>query len=98
GWRGGHSRHSGSGTHSSRPGFQYVSGSRRRHAGDRSQHAVSQAEALRIMRIALMTLRQRILFALLPLVCLLALIGAIGILLLHRVGEHIKGILRENYV
>jgi signal transduction histidine kinase len=45
-----------------------------------------------------MTLRQRILFALLPLICLLALIGAIGIVLLHRVGEHIKDILRENYV
>ncbi len=45
-----------------------------------------------------MTLRKRILFALLPLVCLLALIGAIGLLLLHRVGEHIKDILRENYM
>jgi signal transduction histidine kinase len=45
-----------------------------------------------------MTLRQRILFGLVPLVGLLALIGAIGILLLYRVGEHIKDILRENYV
>jgi two-component system, NtrC family, sensor histidine kinase KinB len=45
-----------------------------------------------------MTLRQRILFALVPLVGLLALIGAIGIVLLHRVGDHIKDILRENYV
>ena len=45
-----------------------------------------------------MTLRQRILFALVPLVGLLALIGAIGIVLLHRVGDHIKDILRDNYV
>ncbi len=45
-----------------------------------------------------MTLRQRILLALAPLVCLLALIGASAILLLRQVGNRIEDILRENYV
>jgi NtrC-family two-component system sensor histidine kinase KinB len=43
-------------------------------------------------------LRQRIVLALAPLVCLLALIGATGIVLLRQVGERIEDILRENYV
>ncbi len=45
-----------------------------------------------------MTLRQRIVWALAPLVCLLALIGVIGIFLLRHVGDRIEDILRENYV
>src|SRR5215469_4584978 len=45
-----------------------------------------------------MTLRQRIVLALAPLVCLLALIGAVGIFLLRHVGNRIEDILRENYV
>jgi two-component system, NtrC family, sensor histidine kinase KinB len=45
-----------------------------------------------------MTLRQRIVLALAPLVCLLALIGATGIFLLRHVGDRIDDILRENYV
>jgi NtrC-family two-component system sensor histidine kinase KinB len=45
-----------------------------------------------------MTLRQRIVLALAPLVCLLALIGATGIVLLRQVGDRIEAILRENYV
>ncbi len=45
-----------------------------------------------------MTLRQRIVLALAPLVCLLALIGATAILLLRHVGNRIEDILRENYV
>jgi NtrC-family two-component system sensor histidine kinase KinB len=45
-----------------------------------------------------MTLRQRIIFAHVPLVCLLAVIGATGVVLLHQVGERIEDILRENYV
>jgi signal transduction histidine kinase len=45
-----------------------------------------------------MTLRQRIVLALAPLVCLLALIGATGIFLLRHVGDRIEDILRENYV
>jgi NtrC-family two-component system sensor histidine kinase KinB len=44
-----------------------------------------------------MTLRQRIVLALAPLVCLLAVIGATGILLLRQVGDRIEDILRENY-
>jgi two-component system, NtrC family, sensor histidine kinase KinB len=45
-----------------------------------------------------MTLRQRIVLALAPLVCLLAVIGATGIFLLRQVGNRIEDILRENYV
>ncbi|HTU17646.1 MAG TPA: HAMP domain-containing protein, partial [Gemmataceae bacterium] len=45
-----------------------------------------------------MTLRQRMILALAPLVCLLALIGATGIFLLRHVGDRIAEILRENYV
>jgi two-component system, NtrC family, sensor histidine kinase KinB len=45
-----------------------------------------------------MTLRQRIVLALAPLVCLLALIGATAILLLRHVGNRIEDILRENYI
>ena len=45
-----------------------------------------------------MTLRQRIVLALTPLVCLLAIIGATGIFLLRQVGNRIHDILRENYV
>lgn len=45
-----------------------------------------------------MTLRQRIVLALAPLVCLLALIGVTGIFLLRQVGDRIENILRENYV
>jgi signal transduction histidine kinase len=45
-----------------------------------------------------MTLRQRIVLALAPLVCLLALIGATAIFLLRHVGNRIEDILRENYV
>jgi NtrC-family two-component system sensor histidine kinase KinB len=45
-----------------------------------------------------MTLRQRIVLALAPLVLLLALIGATAILLLSHVGSRIEDILRENYV
>ncbi len=45
-----------------------------------------------------MTLRQRIVLALAPLVCLLALIGVTGIVLLRQVGDRIENILRENYV
>jgi signal transduction histidine kinase len=45
-----------------------------------------------------MTLRQRIVLALAPLVCLLALIAATGIFLLRHVGNRIENILRENYV
>lgn len=45
-----------------------------------------------------MTLRQRIVLALAPLVCLLALIGASAVLLLRHVGTRIEDILRENYV
>ncbi|MGH7170522.1 MAG: ATP-binding protein [Gemmataceae bacterium] len=44
-----------------------------------------------------MPLRQRIVLALAPLVCLLALIGATGIFLLRNVGDRIEDILRENY-
>jgi signal transduction histidine kinase len=44
-----------------------------------------------------MTLRQRIVLALAPLLCLLALIGAVGIFLLRHVGDRIEDILRENY-
>ena len=44
-----------------------------------------------------MTLRQRIVLALAPLVCLLALIGATAIVLLRHVGDRIEDILRENY-
>jgi signal transduction histidine kinase len=45
-----------------------------------------------------MTLRQRIVLALAPLVCLLTLIGVTGIVLLRQVGNRIEDILRENYV
>jgi PAS domain S-box-containing protein len=45
-----------------------------------------------------MTLRQRIVLALSPLVCLLAIIGATGVFLLRQVGNRIEDILRENYV
>ncbi|HEY7309837.1 MAG TPA: ATP-binding protein [Gemmataceae bacterium] len=45
-----------------------------------------------------MTLRQRIVLALAPLVCLLALIAATGIVLLRHVGSRIEDILHENYV
>ncbi|HTU91103.1 MAG TPA: ATP-binding protein [Gemmataceae bacterium] len=45
-----------------------------------------------------MTLRQRIVLALAPLVLLLAVIGATGIFLLRHVGDRIEEILRENYV
>jgi PAS domain S-box-containing protein len=44
-----------------------------------------------------LSLRQRILFSLMPLVCLLAAIGGTGIVLLRRVGDRIDLILRENY-
>ena len=44
-----------------------------------------------------MTLRQRIVWALAPLVCLLALIGTTAIFLLRNVGDRIEDILRENY-
>src|SRR5260370_34113922 len=43
------------------------------------------------------TLRQRILLTLLPLLILLAVLGSAGILLLHRLGGSIDVILRENY-
>jgi NtrC-family two-component system sensor histidine kinase KinB len=45
-----------------------------------------------------MTLRRRIILALAPLVCLLAIIGATAIFLLRNVGNRIEDILRENYV
>lgn len=45
-----------------------------------------------------MTLRQRIVLALAPLVCLLAFVGSTGIFLLRNVGNRIADILRENYV
>jgi NtrC-family two-component system sensor histidine kinase KinB len=45
-----------------------------------------------------MTLRQRIVLTLAPMVCLLAIISATGIFLLHQVGHRIEDILRENYV
>ncbi len=45
-----------------------------------------------------MTLRWRIVSALVPLLCLLAFIGATAILLLRNVGNRIEDILRENYV
>jgi signal transduction histidine kinase/HAMP domain-containing protein len=45
-----------------------------------------------------MTLRQRIVLALAPLVCLLALIGAASFFLMRHVGNQIEDILRENYV
>ncbi len=45
-----------------------------------------------------MTLRQRIVLALAPLMCLLTLIGATGIVLLRQVGDRIEDILRENYI
>ena len=45
-----------------------------------------------------MTLRQRIVLTLVPLVCLLALVAAIGIFLLRHVGNRIEDILRENYL
>ncbi len=44
-----------------------------------------------------MTLRRRIVLALAPLVCLLAVIGTTGILLLRQVGDRIEEIMRENY-
>ena len=44
-----------------------------------------------------MTLRQRIVLTLAPLVCLLAVIGTTGLLLLRQVGDRIEDILRENY-
>jgi two-component system, NtrC family, sensor histidine kinase KinB len=44
-----------------------------------------------------MTLRQRLLLTLTPLVVLFALLGGAGILLLYRVGARIDRILRENY-
>jgi signal transduction histidine kinase len=44
-----------------------------------------------------MTIRQRLLFALAPLLALLALLGGAGIFLLVRVGGRIDLILRENY-
>ncbi len=44
-----------------------------------------------------MTLRQRILLSLSPLILLLALVGGVGIALLYRVGARIDLILRENY-
>src|SRR5262245_26142152 len=43
------------------------------------------------------TLRQRILLTLLPLLILLAVLGSVGVLLLHRLGSSIDVILRENY-
>ena len=45
-----------------------------------------------------MSLRQRIVFPLALLVCLLGVIGATGIFLLRQVGDRIEEILRENYV
>jgi signal transduction histidine kinase len=44
-----------------------------------------------------LTLRQRILLTLLPLVILLAVLGGAGVLLLHSLGGSIDAILRENY-
>jgi signal transduction histidine kinase len=44
-----------------------------------------------------LTLRQRLLLIFLPLVTLLALLGAAGSFLLHRLGGSIDEILRENY-
>src|SRR5438270_13961099 len=44
-----------------------------------------------------MTLRQRLLLTLVPLVLLLALPGAVGIALLYRVSGRIDLILKENY-
>src|SRR5260370_9552139 len=46
---------------------------------------------------SLMTLRQRILLTLLPLLILLGVLGSAGLLLLHRLGGAIDVILRENY-
>ena len=45
-----------------------------------------------------MTLRQRIVLALAPLVCLSAFIGATGVFLLRHVGNRIEEILHDNYV
>jgi NtrC-family two-component system sensor histidine kinase KinB len=44
-----------------------------------------------------LTLRQRILLTLLPLLALLAVLGGAGIVLLHRLGGRVDAILRENY-
>jgi NtrC-family two-component system sensor histidine kinase KinB len=44
-----------------------------------------------------LTLRQRILLTLLPLLVLLAVLGGAGVVLLHRLGGRIDEILRENY-
>jgi two-component system, NtrC family, sensor histidine kinase KinB len=43
------------------------------------------------------TLRQRILITLLPLLILVAVLGSAGVWLLHRLGDSIDVILRENY-
>lgn len=43
------------------------------------------------------TLRERILLTLLPLLILLAVLGSAGVFLLHHLGGSIKTILRENY-
>ncbi len=45
-----------------------------------------------------MTLRQRIVLALAPLVCFLAVSGAMNFFQLRQVGDRIEDILRENYV
>lgn len=45
-----------------------------------------------------MTLRQRMVLALAPLVCLLAIVAATGIFLLRHVGDRIDNILQNNYV
>jgi signal transduction histidine kinase/HAMP domain-containing protein len=44
-----------------------------------------------------LTLRQRIVLMLLPLLILLAVLGGAGVVLLHRLGGRIDEILRENY-
>src|SRR5205085_9713780 len=44
-----------------------------------------------------LTLRQRILLTLLPLLLLLAVLGCAGVWLLHQLGGSIDVILRENY-
>ena len=44
-----------------------------------------------------LTLRTRILLTLFPLLALLALLGSAAAVLLHRLGDRINAILRENY-
>ncbi len=45
-----------------------------------------------------LTLRQRIFLTLVPLLLLLAVLGTAGVILLLRLGDSVRAILRENYV